>query len=970
MKKFLLIFSLLFLSILVFSETIIDYTDVYGNWTTNGSPYVITTNIEIPQGQSLTIDPGVVVLVDADKRITAYGPIYVNGLEEDIVYIQGVTETTTWLGIEVNSENGNFSHTNIVGACKGLSLYKTNNVEYCNIIGYDDPDFQEGLYVGDANQSTISNVEIYGYMTGVTIKGNEDDDDEPHAPTTPTMDVIRIYYSPDSWKNGRTVATKGIYMDTDVAPILTNIEIENYDEGITIKAEDDDDDAHEPTTPTMDVIRIYYSPDSWKSGRTETTKGIYVEGQVNPSFNDVEIENYDEGITIKADDDDDEPHAPTTPTMDVIRIYYSPDSWKSDRLWETKGIYVEGQVNPAMTDIEIENYDEGITIKAGEDDDDDAHEPTTPTMDVIRIYYSPDSWKSDRLWETKGIYVEGQVNPAMTDIEIENYDEGITIKADDDDDDGHEPTTPTMDVIRIYYSPDSWKSDRLWETKGIYVEGQVNPAMTDIEIENYDEGITIKADDDDDDAHEPTTPTMDVIRIYYSPDSWKEDRLWNTTGIFIEGNVNLTCNNTDVENYDNGIDFKSTGLQTLTNITLPNNVSSWNNYGVRFKGQNDINIENINIQNYDNAIFCTSGSSSANANIINAVISNYDSDRINTKAIYLKGAINLFVDNSHITDYDQSIYLKNNYNNHVQASIEHTEIYQSEARRGNFKGIQVRGKVTSSISNNVVKSCDPAIKIDGSNAETIINRNLIFITYEKMNSKGIDVKNINDNVMKHNTLVNYEKAVLSQYTPSELVNNIIWNDNPGNNIVSSHNYVEARYNNISLPNGDIFPGIANINELPDFVGTNDGVSTKSDFASKFVEFQLNPTSPCIDAGDPTEESDSDGTVPDQGVFEYVGNKDLVEVMEGNAMLHNYPNPFNPTTNILFNVAEEGQVEIKVYNIKGQVVKSLLNENRAIGSHRVIWNGDNNNGSKVASGIYFIRMKQANTNVTRKILLTK
>ncbi len=1039
MKKFLLIFSLLILSLLLSSETIIDYTDVYGVWNTAGSPYVITTDIEIPQGQSLTIDAGVTVVMNPDLRIIAYGVINVNGTEENIVHIQGITETTAWLGIEVNSENGDLSHINLIGAKKGIALYKTNSIDYCNIIGYGSSEFQEGLYVGKTNQSTISNVEIYGYMTGVTIKGDEDDDDEPHGPTTPTMDVIRIYYSPDSWKGERTTSNTGIYMDSEVEPTLTNIEIENYDQGIVIKAdEDDDDEPHGPTTPTMDVIRIYYSPDSWKGDRTWETEGIYVEGKVSPSLTDVEIENYDKAITIKADEDDDndqhgpttptmdviriyyspdswkgdrtwetegiyvegkvspsltdveienydkaitikadedddnDQHGPTTPTMDVIRIYYSPDSWKGDRTWETEGIYVEGKVSPSLTDVEIENYDKAITIKADEDDDNDQHGPTTPTMDVIRIYYSPDSWKGDRTWETEGIYVEGKVSPSLTDVEIENYDKAITIKADEDDDnDQHGPTTPTMDVIRIYYSPDSWKGDRTWETEGIYVEGKVSPSLTDVEIENYDKAITIKADDDDDnDQHGPTTPTMDVIRIYYSPDSWKSDRNWNTVGIFIDGSIDLVANDIQVENYESGIEFKSDGTQTLSNILIPNVIPSWNNYGVRFKGENNVNIENINVQNYDNAIYGTSSSDILDVNIINAVISNYNSDRSNTKAIYFKGAVNLLVDNSHITDYDQSIYLKNNYNNQVNATIEHTEIYQTEARRGNYKGIQIKGKVTSMISNNVVKSCDPAITIDGSNANSLINRNLVFITYEKNNSKAIDVKNINDNVMKHNTLVNYEKAVLSQYTPSELVNNIIWNDNPDNNIVSNYSYIEARYNNISLPNGEIFPGIENINELPDFVGSSDDNSSKEEFADKFVEFQLNPTSPCIDAGDPTEEADSDGTIPDLGVFEFVGNKDLTQIAEINNSLSNYPNPFNPTTNILFNVTKESNVEIKIYNIKGQVVKSLLNENRGIGSHRLVWNGDNNRGSKVASGIYFVRMKQDNINVTRKILLTK
>ena len=904
MKKFLLILSLLSLTFLLFSETIIRDTNVFGNWNAEGSPYIISTNIEIPQGETLIIDPGVTILFNNDLSITAYGVIRANGIEENLVYFQGITENTLWNGIEVNSENGNFTYTNIVGAAKGLALYKTNSVDYVNIIGYGTGDFKEGLFVGDGNQSVISKLNIYGYMTGITIKA-DDDAGDGHEPTTPTMDVIRIYYSPESWKNTRTVATKGIYMDTKVEPTFTDVEIENYDEGITIKADDDADDGHEPTTPTMDVIRIYYSPESWKNTRTVVTKGIYVEGEVNPVFTNIEIENYDEGITIKADDDAD-----------------------------------------------------------------DGHEPTTPTMDVIRIYYSPESWKGERTTSTKGIYVEGKVSPVLTDVEIENYDEGITIKADDDADDGHEPTTPTMDVIRIYYSPESWKGERTTSTKGIYVEGKINPSFTDVEIENYDDGITIKADDDADDGHEPTTPTMDVIRIYYSPESWKSERLFTTTGINVDGNINLQGNNIEVENFDTGIELNCQGEQSLSNITLPNNVPSNNNYGIRSKGGNSLTINNINIQNYDNAIYFKSGSTPVNANIFNAVISNQNTDRSNTKAMYFKGAVNLFVDNSHITDYDQSIYLKNNYNTTIEAKVEHTEIYQNQERRGRYQGIDFSGKVEAIINNNVVKSCDPAISVSGSNAETNINRNLIFITYQKNNSKGIDVTNINGNQMKNNTIVNYDKGLSSRYTPSELVNNIVWSENPDSDLVSNYSYIDARYNNISLPNGRVFPGDDNINEVPDFVGDTDDNSDKTDFASKFVQFQLNPNSPCIDAGDPLEEHDNDGTIPDLGVFEFVGNKELTQAVNSELCLRNYPNPFNPSTNIMFNVAEEGNVDIKVYNIKGQVVKSLINEKRAVGSHRVTWNGDNNSGSKVASGIYFVKMKQHNNNITRKILLTK
>ena len=87
-------------------------------------------------------------------------------------------------------------------------------------------------------------------------------------------------------------------------------------------------------------------------------------------------------------------------------------------------------------------------------------------------------------------------------------------------------------------------------------------------------------------------------------------------------------------------------------------------------------------------------------------------------------------------------------------------------------------------------------------------------------------------------------------------------------------------------------------------------------------------------------------------------------------LTNYPNPFNPTTTISFDLPEESKVKIEIYNIKGQKVKTLANDKYQTGNHQVIWNGTDENNKSVGSGVYFYKMETADVTVMKKCLLLK
>jgi len=85
---------------------------------------------------------------------------------------------------------------------------------------------------------------------------------------------------------------------------------------------------------------------------------------------------------------------------------------------------------------------------------------------------------------------------------------------------------------------------------------------------------------------------------------------------------------------------------------------------------------------------------------------------------------------------------------------------------------------------------------------------------------------------------------------------------------------------------------------------------------------------------------------------------------------NYPNPFNPSTIIKFGLPEASFVSIKIYNVLGQEVKSLLNDQKNAGTYSVQWNGDNNFGHKVSSGTYIYRIVAGNNVATKKMVLLK
>jgi len=110
------------------------------------------------------------------------------------------------------------------------------------------------------------------------------------------------------------------------------------------------------------------------------------------------------------------------------------------------------------------------------------------------------------------------------------------------------------------------------------------------------------------------------------------------------------------------------------------------------------------------------------------------------------------------------------------------------------------------------------------------------------------------------------------------------------------------------------------------------------------------------------------------VFSFTTEEDVSEgeetVLIVTGLSGNFPNPFNPETTIRFGMAEAGNVNISIYNIRGQRVNTLVNGHLDRGNHSITWNGTSDDGRSLSSGVYFYLMRTDNYTESRRMILLK
>ncbi|MCD4697441.1 MAG: T9SS type A sorting domain-containing protein [Bacteroidales bacterium] len=109
------------------------------------------------------------------------------------------------------------------------------------------------------------------------------------------------------------------------------------------------------------------------------------------------------------------------------------------------------------------------------------------------------------------------------------------------------------------------------------------------------------------------------------------------------------------------------------------------------------------------------------------------------------------------------------------------------------------------------------------------------------------------------------------------------------------------------------------------------------------------------------------------ILQYQGGSGINNnIISGNSVLiSNYPNPFNPSTTIEFSIQNDSYIELTIFNIKGQKIKNLVNNESSRGNHSIIWNGDDDFRKPVSSGIYYYKLNiNGKSEVVKKCLLLK
>ncbi|MDW7680060.1 MAG: PQQ-binding-like beta-propeller repeat protein [bacterium] len=307
------------------------------------------------------------------------------------------------------------------------------------------------------------------------------------------------------------------------------------------------------------------------------------------------------------------------------------------------------------------------------------------------------------------------------------------------------------------------------------------------------------------------------------------------------------------------------------------------------------------------------------------------------------------------------------------SSISNATLDGFTIRNGNPSGVEI-DLAQANIINNIItenrESFGQGIKLRGLEVSLIMHNVII------NNNQGINANNSNAQIL-NNIIFNNDEGVHSVgfYVPSPLIMNcIIWNNNDDLTYSAS-----ATYSDIS----DSDQGTGNISLDPQLVN------------SDIMDFRLQPTSPCIDKGNPGSRYNDveDKNNPGYALYPALGticndmgicggnfsnfitnvndqNIDISVLKKDYHLYHNYPNPFNPVTTIKYQLPKESYVVLKIFNQAGQLVRELLNKNQSPGIYEIQWNGKNDNGQSVVSGVYLYNLKTDNFEQTRKMVLLR
>jgi hypothetical protein len=105
-----------------------------------------------------------------------------------------------------------------------------------------------------------------------------------------------------------------------------------------------------------------------------------------------------------------------------------------------------------------------------------------------------------------------------------------------------------------------------------------------------------------------------------------------------------------------------------------------------------------------------------------------------------------------------------------------------------------------------------------------------------------------------------------------------------------------------------------------------------------------------------------------GVSGVANPEDAAHLLKAMRLFQNRPNPFSPETWIAFELPEPGRVDLGIYSVDGRLVRTLVKEERAVGSHEVTWDGRDDRGRRMTGGVYFYKLATPGMAESRRMIL--
>ena len=988
MKKLLFLFIILVNCILLISQTTIPGGDVLGNWSVAGSPYLIEGEITIPDGQTLSIDPGCLIEFQGHYKFNVQGRLLAVGTEQDSIKFT-ITDTTGfsnhaipdggWHGIRFDFTPTTNDSSRIIysvleygkavdeevdeqnGGAIYLEGYSKILISNCKIENNISSNNGGGIYCHDAAQidnCLITNNLAYGYGGGICF-----------GPTNPILSNSIVSYNETLTGGGG-----GIEVFAYSDPIIINTIISNNNSfleggGIRTMASTEtkiinsiicNNNNHgiyafecSPIVTNTNIVNNYgyghlYGEDPWMEKNNDIPQDIELKKNNHSEDNRVVFTN----SIIWGNTEGENWIGNTSNLQNVNPMFINPTLGCGT---EFNGLIADWSL---MLESMLINYGTLDTIGLYLPEYDLAGNPRIFQGEVARVDIGAYEYQEDPLRPYMEINTEQilfgywQLNEEIDEQMFVIYNRGsinLTIYSINSPV-GFQIRTPGEDWINqitdIDVYPDYFQF--------IYV--RFHPE----ELVEYDDYITFVTNDviNDLQIHVDGVAVESLLRV---SEDILEDTTWDVDYIIIENNITSNSN---------------TSLTILPGTKV---IHDYLNFAIRGNLYASGTVTD--------SIYFTSSPYQRRGRLKFGIYGggNYFAEY----CVFENSSSGVEGANTSAVEYifDNCLF-QNNLGVGANLGSANTTFTNCVIRDNNSGGFKGRGVISNSIICN--NGGDYAI-LQYTTTLDIYNS----LIYD--NSGGVD-SNVSDYIY-NNTIFNNQNIGLSidcTFDGIDIRNNII----SGNGISGDEIQIYIhpnQFHNSYIRDNIISGGVDNI--VIDGNESNVIISNILDLDPEFINiqnnnYQLQETSPCIEAGsnmvnnhvNPCDlagnvriwDGDSNGVaVIDIGCYEYgapqyVDSNDNVIVTTPKIILHqNYPNPFNPSTTISFSISEESEVSLTVYNIKGQEVKTLVMDKFESGIHSVIWKGKDNADKSVCSGVYFYQLKINKRPLsTKKCLLIK